>query len=247
MGTGVGVLLVTPSAANLGAAITGAGDVAGGGIAVSGTWPNQTVSSSYSIRTATGATDTILSTDCANGVNYTFAGAVAVTLPQATGSFAGCGVDITANPSTTVTITPTTSTINGGATAVVGPSLWDQVVAVSGNYNAYGTGVSFAAGVTYLIDTGTQYTIAGTGACATITKTGTTGTSVGKFQCTGTTGAATFTITLPTASNGWSCSAHDVTTVADLLTEGVGSTTTDTFSGTTVTNNDSIKFLCIGF
>jgi len=103
-----------------------------------------------------------------------------------------------------------------------------------------------ASTVTYLIDTGTQYTIAGTGACATITKTGTTGTAVGEFKCTGTTGASTITITLPAATNGWSCSAHDVTTIANTLAEGAGSTTTDTFSGT-VNANDFVKFQCMGF
>lgn len=246
LGTGVGTFLATPTAANLGSAVTGAGNAAGQGIAVSGTWPTQTIASSYSTRVVSGATDTILSTDCANGVNYTFAGSVAVTLPQATGSFAGCGVDISAASGTTVTITPTTSTINGAATAVVGPSLWDQVVAVSGNYNAYGTGVSFAAGVTYLLDEGTKFTIAsGTGACATTT-TLTGGTAIGSFVCSGTSGASTAVITLPTAPNGiWICKSLDKTTPADTFVQTTWSSTSATLGGTIV-SGDVIGFSCSG-
>jgi hypothetical protein len=95
--------------------------------------------------------------------------------------------------------------------------------------------------VTYLIDTGAQYSITGTGACSAITKTGTTGTSIGFFQCTGTTGASTVTITLPTATNGWHCSADDETTTADSLHQTSHSTTSATLSGT-VASNDHIAF-----
>ena len=381
----------------------------GGGLAIS----SGVIASSYSIRVVSGTTDTILSTDCANGVQYTSASAVAITLPQATGSFVGCSVDVINSGTGTDTVTPTTSTVNGAATLVVAASTSANITAVSGNYIAAGTAVGgsgsftsltggtnttaamlvgtgaslgatgtgtitatsttepinaqtgttytiatadtgklltlnnaaaiavtlpvattsgFGAGfhfrvedlgagtatvtpttstingaatlvipknvgcsvnsdgtnyqvsactalganaiyvngaavaasagitatnssgqiiaattVSYLIDGGTQYTVAGTGACSAITKTGVSGTAAGKFQCTGTTGASTITITLPTATNGWACEAHDVTTTADTLAEGVGTTTTDTFSSAATAANDYIKFLCIGF
>jgi hypothetical protein len=70
------------------------------------------------IRNVTGTTDTILATDMGKLVTYNNAGAVAVTLPQATttgfGAFGRFHIlNIGAG---TVTVTPTTSTINGGAT-----------------------------------------------------------------------------------------------------------------------------------
>jgi hypothetical protein len=110
----------------------------GQGLVVSG----GAIGSAYIPRVFSGTTDTILSTDCANAVEYTSSSAIAVTLPQATGSFAGCSVDIIAGGSGTVTVTPTTSTINGGSTLVIGPSRWAQPVASSGNYIAYGTAVT---------------------------------------------------------------------------------------------------------
>jgi hypothetical protein len=98
--------------------------------------------------------------------------------------------------------------------------------------------------VSYLIDAGTTFTVAGTGACATIT-TLTGGTSTGRFTCTGTTGASTYTITLPTAPNGWECRADDRTTTANAQTAGTDSTTSFVFSGT-VNANDVIRFMCMG-
>lgn len=109
---------------------------------------NVQCSSSYSIRTATGATDTILSSDCANGVEYTSSSATAVTVPQATGSFAGCTVDIYNHGTGLVTLTPTTSTINGNATQTVGSTFWANVAAVSGNYLASGTATALFASYT---------------------------------------------------------------------------------------------------
>jgi hypothetical protein len=217
---------------------------AGGGISVTNPSGGQvTVASSYTVRNVTGSTDTILSTDCANGVYYSYAGSVAVTLPQATSAFATCGVDITASSATTVTVTPTTSTINGASSLLVNPSLWSQLVADSGNYVGYGTAVSFDAGVTYLLDEGTKFTVAsGTGTCAT-TSTTVGGTAVGSFLCTGTSGAATVTITLPTAPNAiWKCGAFDATTTTDTLTQTGMSATSVTFSASALVANDKIVF-----
>jgi hypothetical protein len=89
--------------------------VSGGPITTTGT-----ISGAAVIRAATGTTDTILSTDCGKVVTESNAAPVAVTLPQATGSFAApffyTQVCLGAG---TCTITPTTSTINGAATLVL--------------------------------------------------------------------------------------------------------------------------------
>ena len=119
---------------------------AGGGIAVTGTGSGPytgavTVSESYIVRVVTGATDTILSTDCANGVEYTSSSAVAISLPQATGSFASCSVDVINNGTGTDTVTPTTSTINGGSSLAVLPGRSANITALSGNYIAAGPAV----------------------------------------------------------------------------------------------------------
>ena len=102
------------------------------------------------------------------------------------------------------------------------------------------------ATVSYLIDAGTTFTLgSGTGACAT-TSTLTGGTAVGSYKCTGTTGASTQVVTLPTTTNGWVCDFHDITTSADTEVQSASSTTSATMSGT-VAANDVIYFKCAGF
>lgn len=76
------------------------------------------------VRAVTGTTDTILSTDFSKLVTFTNAATIAVTLPQAgSGSPASwlSGWYFTAQNigNTAVTITPTTSTINGASTLVL--------------------------------------------------------------------------------------------------------------------------------
>lgn len=119
--------------ASTGTGVSGA--TLGAGLSLSGS----TLATSYTIRVVSGTTDTILSTDCANGVQYTSASAIAVTLPQATGGFAACNVDIIASGAGTVTITPTTSTINGLSSLAVAASRNANITALSGNYIATGT------------------------------------------------------------------------------------------------------------
>jgi hypothetical protein len=290
--------------ASTGTAVSGA--TVGAGLALN----SGTLAASYSLRVVSGTSDTILSTDCANGVAYTSSSAIAVTLPQATGSFSTCNVDIISEGTGTATVTPTTSTINGGATITVAGSKSANLTASSGNYLATGTylvssgstafssltggtntsaamvvgsGASLSATgsgtisatntvdvngaavpasatvvgtnsssqivadttVTYLVDTGTTFTLSGgSGACAT-TSTLTGGSASGRFTCTGTTGTSAITIVLPTAVNGWDCKADDRTTSANVLTPGTDTTTGFTFSGT-VNANDVIRFMCIG-
>ena len=76
------------------------------------------------VRAVTGTTDTILSTDFSKLVTFTNAGTIAVTLPQAgSGSPAaftsGWYFTVQNIGATTVTITPTTSTINGAASLAI--------------------------------------------------------------------------------------------------------------------------------
>lgn len=109
----------------------------GDGLATTGGTLNLT----YSSRTVSGTTDTLLSSDCANGVVYTSASAVAVTVPQATGSFANCTIDIVSQGAGAVTLTPTTSTINGGSSITMPGGRNVYLWATGGNYLAAGPGV----------------------------------------------------------------------------------------------------------
>lgn len=71
------------------------------------------------------------------------------------------------------------------------------------------------------------------------------GASAGKFA-SGTTGTCTVTITLPTATNGWKCDAHDITTVADVINQTAFATNSATISGTTA-SGDVITWGCTAF
>lgn len=91
-------------------------------------------------RTVTGTTDTISCTaDDGNLVIYDSATAVAVTVPQATGScasgFGFTAVNIGAGP---VTLTPTTSTINGGASLILPQYATTAFISNGTNYVAPG-------------------------------------------------------------------------------------------------------------
>ena len=72
-------------------------------------------------RAVAGTTDTIAAGDAITGVKYGNASAVAVTLPAATsaGFTSGFSLPIWNTGAGSVTITPTTSTINGAATLVI--------------------------------------------------------------------------------------------------------------------------------
>lgn len=77
-----------------------------------------TISAAVAIRTVSGTSDTVLAADCGNLVNYTNAGSVAVTLPQAgtTGFATGAFFQVCSQGAGTTTVTPTTSTIGGAVT-----------------------------------------------------------------------------------------------------------------------------------
>lgn len=94
-----------------------------------------TVGATYLTRTVTSGTDTISSSDLGKLVIYNNAASVAVTLPQATGSFGnGASFDVQNKNSGSVTITPTTSTINGSATLVIGQNQGCSITSDGTNY-----------------------------------------------------------------------------------------------------------------
>ena len=136
------------------------------------------------------------------------------------------------------TLTNATGLPVGGIAAIGANTVVANVTGGSASPTAVST-------VTYLIDAGTKFTAAGTGTCATITTT-LGGTSVGRMTCTGTSGASTITITLPTAPNGWVCEGNDLTTTADTVHQTGGSVTTCILSGTLVAN-DVINFMAMGY
>lgn len=108
---------------------TGAG-LTGGPITTTGT-----ISTTFAIRAVTGTTDTILSGDAAKLVTYSNASPIAVTLPQATGSFAaGYATTVQNLGAGLVTITPTTSTINGAASITVPTNTGCDLVSDGANW-----------------------------------------------------------------------------------------------------------------
>lgn len=97
-----------------------------------------TIGAAMTTRSVTGTTDTILSTDYGNRIVYNSASAVAVTLPVATTSGFGSGTffDVVNEGAGTVTITPTTSTINLGSTLVLTTGQGAGVGSDGTNYSA---------------------------------------------------------------------------------------------------------------
>jgi hypothetical protein len=89
------------------------------------------------INAQTGTTYTVLATDLGKLVSHSNAASIAVTLPQATGLFGVNWFYYTVNLGAgTVTITPTTSTINGGATLVLRTGAGAFIVSDGTNYTA---------------------------------------------------------------------------------------------------------------
>lgn len=78
-----------------------------------------TLGISEAVNAQTGTSYTIATTDCGKQITLSNASAIAVSVPQANGSFAGCQFDVTDIGAGTATLTPTTSTINGSASLAV--------------------------------------------------------------------------------------------------------------------------------
>lgn len=169
--------------------------------------------------------------------NGSFATGGALALVGTNGSGVGVGggdITLTAGTSASSTagkITFSTATNNGGAATT------------RLTINQTGT-ASFTSSV---IQAGTTFTLGtGTGACAT-TGTLVGGAAAGSFHCTGTAGASTQVINLPTSTNGYSCSASDLTSGVGWATVTGGGASSAKISGTIATTNDTVVFNCIGY
>lgn len=112
---GAGSGTVTGVTAGAGMSASGVGST-GGTVTVSGT-----LTAVEAVNAQTGTSYTLLAGDHTKLVTLSNASSVAVTVPQATGSFgAGFWTDIVNLNAGVVTLTPTTSTINGAASYVLG-------------------------------------------------------------------------------------------------------------------------------
>jgi hypothetical protein len=103
-------------------------------------------------------------------------------------------------------------------------------------YRITSAGISITAGGLNLA--GTKPTVTGCTNSATLG-----GATAGQYT-SGTTGTCSVTLTLPAATNGYSCWAHDETTAADYVQAATTSSTTLSITGTTV-SGDIVKWGCI--
>lgn len=109
-------------------------------------------------------------------------------------------------------------------------------------------GTMNAASIGLLSDPGPSggNTIAYSGTCASTTRKG--GIMAGSFVANGACAGGTYILTtsLANISNGLSCTATDLTTPTDLITETAYTTTSVTFTGTAA-GSDLIAYRCAGF
>lgn len=106
----------------------------------------------------TGTTYTFVNSDCSKLVTFNNAASVAVTLPAAgTASkfFAGCFIDVQNKGAGIVTITPTTSTINGQTTLVLPQNTGFRIVSDGVNYQIQPGGGITAGGGALCVTSGT--------------------------------------------------------------------------------------------
>lgn len=137
-----------------GAAVTGGTvtsvDASGGVQTVSGSaiTTTGTVRGASVFNAQTGTTYTIVTGDRGKLLTLSNAGAIAVTLPQAGASFPdGWYVDVKCIGAGTATITPTTSTIDGAASAALSTNQSARIVSDGTNYRTVLTGGSGSGAV----------------------------------------------------------------------------------------------------
>jgi hypothetical protein len=163
---------------------------------------------------------------------------------------------ITAAAGATVTLSGSRfSNVAAGTNYVVGVDATSTFIDGCGNTFSSNTATAnVSAGGIFVPCPGTIYkgspstpTLTGTGACATFsTQNGTL--YYGSFACSGTTGAATITITPgTTASHGFRCAASDTTTPANTIPTGPLATGGCAFSAANIANGDIISFEMIPF
>lgn len=139
--------VVTISATGTGGSVTsvaGGCSLAGGPVTTTGT-----LSQAQPINLQTMTTYTFLATDCGKLVSQSNAGAIADSLPVASTSGFGTGwyMDVENTGAGTVTITPTTSTIDGAATLVLPTNQGARIASNGTNYFTV-RGITVAGGTT---------------------------------------------------------------------------------------------------
>lgn len=209
-----------------GGAVTSVGTgfgLTGGPITTTGT-----ISVSTSINARTTTSYTIAATDAWKLITFSNASAVAVTLPQAgtTGFAAGFGFYAENLGAGTVTVTPTTSTVNGSATLVLKQNTGCTVVSDGTNYQVSGCSsvAPFGAGTVTSVATGCGLsggTITSSGTfAATLTPSAVAGasnvmtsSSCGTYEARSNAGSA-MTDTLPSSAVGYWVRLADVDATA---------------------------------
>src|SRR5579859_1853109 len=156
-----------------------------------------------------------------------------ITIPAVT--------DTLATLATSQTFTAT-QTFNGtlAGTAFASPPAIGGTAPAAGSFTALSstTGIQ-SKGTTFTLGTGT-------GACAT-SSTLTGGATAGSFLCTGTAGASTQVINLPAVTNGWACSASDITSGVVWAQGSPTATNSCKISGTLTTTSDKVVFAAVGY
>lgn len=214
---GAGSGTMTSVTAGNGLSTSGVGS-SGGSITVSGT-----LTAIRPVNAQTGTSYTVLSTDHTKLVTLSNASAIAVTLPQATGSFgAGFVFSVENKNSGVATITPTTSTINGVSSLVLSRDQGVDVYSDGTNWQIQnGRGI---AGATTTIASASSVDIGGA-ATNRVSITGTTtissfGNVPNALSFVSFTGALTLThnattLILPSAGNITTAAGDCLTTSSD--------------------------------
>lgn len=148
-------------------------DLAAGTVGAAATFPGGTLFCG-GLNTQTGTSYTMNATDNCKLVTFRNASAIAVTLPQATtaGFTNGASFTVSNLGAGTVTITPTTSTINGGSTLVLTTGQGATIQSDGTNFGAFVSAAPTGSGtVTSIVFssplTGGTITTSGTVGCAT--------------------------------------------------------------------------------
>lgn len=250
LGTGVASFLIVPSATNLGAAVTGAGLVAGANITITGTWPNQTITASSSASTAfsalAGSTNTTASMLVGTGASLGPTGAGIVNANQVNGATVPAGATVLAtnvsNQVVAATTTGSGSVVLSTSPTLVTPSLGIPSALTLTNASGlplagitgFGTGVStflatpssanLAAAVTG--ETGSGALVFGTSPTLTTPNIGAaTGTSLsvsGQLTSTVVTGTAPLVVSSTTPVTNLNIGGNAATATALSTTGGNG-------------------------
>lgn len=236
---------------------TGCGLAGGGDLSA-----DRTLRVSFTVNSQTGTTYTVLDGDCGKLIRLNNASSVAVTLPQANGStfVSGWTADFQNIGAGAVTITPTTSTINGGSNLVLGTNQGAHCDSDGTNYTCVlGVGNAGGGGVTSIVcGTGLSGgTITSSGTCAIATSNmDLPGTAVNMKIVRGSTTTLTVTfdavitgVTLGGTSYRQSSGSHTLTI------SGTGANGMDTGSAPTsgwlavysITKGDGSTFAVLGY